>query len=48
MSGLCCWQCASKKQLTYFMALHFLKLRLAASAGVYALAHEANNTMINA
>ena len=48
MPGLCRWQCVTQKQLIYFIALHFLKLRFAASAGVYALAHEANNTMISA
>ena len=29
------------------MARHFLKLRVAASSGVNALAHEVNNTTIN-
>lgn len=29
------------------MARHFLKLRVAASAGVYALAHEVNSTTIS-
>jgi hypothetical protein len=44
---MCHWQHAAQKRLTYFIARHFLKERLAASSGVSALAHDVNNTAIS-